>query len=275
MLLLSEGRSVEGEAILRAFLRKHQDHAFANVLYGIAAYGAAGYPEAKRAIHRAFRFGGGDFQEFIASLATDVGISVLGRGSYLSARQHLALALRWSDSEQRKAAFAAVYELDGNQSIPYQFRGPQPLPGWTPPAQAPEALARAQQLASIGCWHEAGEHLTTAAGGTNESAELWHTIGLYRAWDGADEAAAAALHQAAAAYADFETAVECETLAQLLDRHAPGRHMQMVSHQYPVTAVSRLLTQLDAAPRLSRHVESGGDRGDTRHAVGEVCRPGS
>src|SRR5262245_43673612 len=62
MLLLGDGRSVEGEAILRAFLRKHPEHAFANVLYGIAAYGAAGYPEAKRAVHRAFRFGGGEFQ---------------------------------------------------------------------------------------------------------------------------------------------------------------------------------------------------------------------
>ena len=110
MLLLSEGRSTEGEAILRGFLRNHQDHAFANVLYGIAAYGAAGYPEAKRAVHRAFRFGGGEFQEFIASLATDVGVGELRRGHYLSARQHLALALRWSDAERRKATFAAIYD---------------------------------------------------------------------------------------------------------------------------------------------------------------------
>ncbi|MBL8850827.1 MAG: hypothetical protein JNG89_14190 [Planctomycetaceae bacterium] len=252
MLLLSEGRSEEAETILRTFLRKHQDHAFANVLYGIAAYGAAGYPEAKRAIHRAFRFGGGDFQEFIASLATDVGIACLSHGHCLSARQHLALALRWSDAEQRKAAFSMVYEFDGNQSVPYPFRGSQPMPAWSPPAPLSDALARALQLGSIGCWHEAAEHLTTVAAAAEQPAEFWHTVGLYRAWDGADDLAATALHKAAAGYADFETAVDCETLAQLLDRQSPDRRSRMLSHQYDVPSVARLLSLLDAVPRLSR-----------------------
>ncbi|MFO1091814.1 MAG: hypothetical protein U0992_00675 [Planctomycetaceae bacterium] len=252
MLLLSEGRSTEAEAILRSFLRKHQEHAFANVLYGIAAYGAAGYPEAKRAVHRAFRFGAGDFQQFIASLATDVGVGELRRGHYLAARHHLALALRWSDAEQRKATFAAIYEFDGNQAIPAWCRGPQPLPNWTPPAELQDALNRAQQLASIGCWHEAADHLASAAGTGNQSAELLHTIGLYRAWDGAEPAAGELLHQAARAYGDFETAVDCETLAQLLDRHAPEQRQSYQGHQYQVHSVSRLLSQLDASLRLSR-----------------------
>lgn len=273
MLLLSEGRSAEAEAMLRAFLRKHQDHAFANVLYGIAAYGAAGYPEAKRAVHRAFRFGGGEYQEFIASLATDVGIGALHRGQYLATRSHLALALRWSDAEQRKGTFAAIYEFDGNQGIPLPFRGPHPLPSWTPPAELQDAVNRAQQLATIGCWHEAADHLAGAAGPWAGAPELLHTIGLYRAWDGADEAAAAALHQAAAAYGDFETAVECETLAQLLDRRAPDRRVSYQAIRFPVISVSRLLTQLDACPRLSRieltpeDLEAAGGQMTARYVV--------
>jgi len=267
MLLLSDSRSAEAEAILRAFLRKHQDHVFANVLYGIAAYGAAGYPEAKRAIHRAFRFGSADYPEFIASLATDVGVSALGQGHALCARQHLALALRWSDAEQRKATFRAIYELDGNQSIPFVLRGPQPLPTGAPAEGLPEALSRAQQLSSIGCWHEAAEHLTSAAGGANPSAELSHTIGLYRGWDGAEEAAASALHQASAAYADFETAVECETLAQLLDRSLAGGRRTYLAHQFEVHSVGRLLTQLDAAPRLLRLPISEDDAAATGGAI--------
>lgn len=251
MLLLSEGHATEAESILRTFLRKHQDHTFANVLYGIAAYGASGYPEAKRAIHRAFRFGSADAPEFVASLATDVGLTSLRQGHLLSARQHLALALRWNDPEQRKTTFRAIYDLDGNQSIPFVFRGPQPLPAWTPPAELQEALVRAQQLSSIGCWHEAAEHLSGTAG-ESAPAELYHTIGLYRAWDGAHAAAAAALHQAAAAYADFETAVECETLAQLLDSNVATMGVPQLAHQFQVLSVARLLTQLDEMPRLMR-----------------------
>jgi len=252
MLLLGESRSAEAEAVLRGFLRKHQDHVFANVLYGIAAYGAAGYPEAKRAIHRAFRIGSADYPEFVASLATDVGLSAIGQGHALCARQHLALALRWSDAEQRKSTFRAIYELDGNQSIPYVLRGPQPLPAGAPPEGLQEAVGRAQQLSSIGCWHEAADHLTTATAGKTPSAELSHAIGLYRAWDGAEDAAAAALHQAAAAYGDFETAVDCETLAQLLERSSATGRPAYQAHQFDIVSVAKLLTQLDAAPRLLR-----------------------
>ena len=252
ILLLSENRAEDAEASLRAFLRKHQDHSFANVLYGIASYGAAGYPGAKRAIHRAFRFGSADSQEFVASLASDIGLDAAMRGDYLSAREHLALAMKWGDEEHRKSIFSAIYDLDGTQSVPFALRGPQPLPAWSPPDELKEAVTRAQQLASIGCWHEAAEHLAAAAPEAEQPAELQHTIGLYRAWDGAESEAATALHRAAAAYADFETAVECETLAQLLDRRAPDRRKQFRTHQFEISAVSRLLTQLDASPRLSR-----------------------
>ena len=59
------------------------------------------------------------------------------------------------------------------------------MPNWTPAAELQDALNRAQQLSSIGCWHEAAEHLTTAAGSGNQAAEFLQTVGLYRAWDGA------------------------------------------------------------------------------------------
>jgi hypothetical protein len=202
------------------------------------------------------------------------------RGDYLSARQHLALALRWGDQEHRKSIFSAIYDLDGTQPIPFPLRGPQPLPGWSPPAELHDALARAQQLASIGCWHEAAEHLATAAGDAPQPPELWHTIGLYHAWDGSPAEAAHALHRAAAGYVDdFETAVECETLAQLFDRSAPDRRRQFRTHQFEIHSVSRLLTQLDASPRLTRasltpdEIESTSGALTARYVVLDRDRP--
>jgi hypothetical protein len=154
------------------------------------------------------------------------------------------------------------------------------LPNWSPPEGLQSALNRAQQLASIGCWQEAADHLATTAGDAEQPPELWHTIGLYRAWDGAEADAATMLHRAAAAYPGFETAVECETLAQLLERRAPEQRKQFRTHQFEIHSVARLLTQLDASTRLSRasltpdEIESTANALTARYVVLDREMPG-
>ena len=55
--------------------------------------------------------------------------------------------------------------------------------------------------------HRMGAVLQQVADHDTGSPELWHTIGLMRAWDGDEAAAAVALHEAARHYADFDKAV--------------------------------------------------------------------
>lgn len=253
MALLVERRYAEAEAVLVPFLRTRPEHALANVLYGVVVFCQLGYPEARRAVHRAFRYGANDYGAFVASLAKDVGMRCLEEGHFLSARQHLALSLRWAPSEFRQSAFDTLLRYDADADILYPLRGPQQVPLPAHEGALGEALVRAQQLSTFGCWQEAAERLQTAIEGADHpSPEAWHLLALYRAWDGDDPAAAAAFHHAAGLYEDFETAVECETLAQLLDLLSPEQKRRVSVQQFEITSASRLLTLLDASPRLVR-----------------------
>jgi tetratricopeptide (TPR) repeat protein len=259
LALIDDHRSAEAEAALKQFLRHQPEHPFANVLYGIAAYNASGYPDARKAVHRAFRRGVTTHPEIVASLAANVAGHLLNDGRYMAARQHMAFALRLSDQEQRKRAFLAMVEMDGDVSIPYPLRGPHVAPHYEGPESHRAQVQKAHRLSMAGCWQEAASLLEVVALADPESASLWHTIGMYRAWDGDEAASAAALHRAARLHTDFETAVECETLAQLLEQFAPEHTRKMRFRRFRIESVSRLLTQLDAAPRCERVDQLAGE----------------
>ena len=242
----------EAERVLRPFLKANPDHALANVLYGVSAFNHHGYPEAKKAVHRAFRKGAAQESSLVSSLAATIAGWYLSDGRYMAARQHMALALRMGNPEQRKQAFSALLELDGDPGVSYPLRGAHQAPAYTGPESHRDQARKAQQLSIVGCWQEGAEQLAAIGEVDNESAELWHLVGLFRVWDGLDEEGAEALHKAADRYQDFEQAVECETLAQLLELYEPERARKMRVRRYRLESVSRLLTQLDANPRCVR-----------------------
>jgi len=253
LALIDDGQFAEAESELRRFLRKHPEHPLANMLFGISANNAHGFVEGKKAIHRAFRRGVKDHAELVAELATTVAAQLHNAGRYLGTRAHLAFALRVGDAEQRKQTFMAMVNFDEDAGIPYVLRGPH-----TPPAieaENPELRAaadKAHRLSAFACWQEAAETLDQVADDHSANAALWHTIGLFRAWDGNDAGAAEALHRAAELHEDFETAVECETIAQLLDQYGDGHTRAMKVRRFPVDSVSRVLSLLDQADRTVR-----------------------
>jgi tetratricopeptide (TPR) repeat protein len=274
---INDGRPADAERVLRPFLKAHPDHALANVLYGIAAFNAQGYPEARRAVHRAFRKGAAQESSLVSSLAASIAGWYLSDGRTMAARQHMALALRLGSPEQRKQAFGALLELDGDPSVSYPLRGAHQPPVYVGPDSHKDQARKAQQLSIVGCWQEGAELLESVAAVDNESAELWHLVGLFRVWDGMDEPAAEALHKAADRYQDFEQAVECETLAQLLEQFAPDRTRKMRVRRYRVESVSRLLTQLDALPqcvRVDRRPDEAATAGDPAARYLILDRPG-
>jgi tetratricopeptide (TPR) repeat protein len=274
---INDGRPAEAERALRPFLKAHPDHALANVLYGIASFNAQGYPEARRAVHRAFRKGAAQESSLVSSLAASIAGWYLSDGRPMAARQHMALALRLGSPEQRKQAFGALLELDGDPSVSYPLRGAHQPPVYVGPDSHKDQARKAQQLSIVGCWQEGAELLEGVAAVDNESAELWHLVGLFRVWDGMDDPAAEALHKAADRYQDFEQAVECETLAQLLEQFAPDRTRKMRVRQYRVESVSRLLTQLDALPqcvRVDRRLDEEATAGDPAARYLILDRPG-
>ena len=113
-------------------------------------------------------------------------------------------------------------------------------------------MRRRRRLSLFGCWQEAGGRLEDALGEDADSPPVWHWIGLLRAWDGDDVGASEALHRAASQYTEFGVAVECETLAQLLDQYGPEQTCNMRAQRFDVRSVGQLLTKLDEVGRCVR-----------------------
>jgi tetratricopeptide (TPR) repeat protein len=252
MLLLDLNEGATARDILRAVLEEHPDNELAIVLYAAAMVQAEGFDHAKRALHRAFQKSAKKLPALVGDLASSLASVHASRGQMMAAREHLALALRLAPEERRQALFVQLLELDGADEIPYVLRGSHQLPTITGSDELQMEVRKGQKYAAVGCWSIAADVFLALANNTPECAELWHSTGLCRAWDGDEKNAAEALHRAARIYSDPGIAVECETLAQILDEKTTSNVVEQCVYQANIQSVSRLLTVLDAQSRMAR-----------------------
>ena len=250
--LMSDDRAADAKTVLLTFLRHRSDHPSANALYAMSMLQADGLPEARKAIRRAFRFSIAAEPVIVAGLAQYLAEYHWQLEQFMAARQHMVMALQLGNETQRQEVLNLLMEFDADPSVPFMFRGGQSIRPYTPPEAAIEKVNRAQRLASVGCWGEAAAQLTEVAEQIDTgSMSLWRLIGLFRAWDSEEAAAALALHKSAELDTeDFDSAVETEALAQELDRNVPDHCTKLRTTMYDTDAVSRLLSLLDGSPRL-------------------------
>ena len=145
-----------------------------------------------------------------------------------------------------------MLELDGADEIPYPMRGSHLLPAITGTDEVQKEVRKGQKYAAVGCWSIAADVFSALAKAEPERAEIWHSVGLCRVWDGDEKAGAESLHRAARYYPDLGIAVECETLAQLLDEKITDDVVEEFVYTAEVSSVSRLLTILADKPRIHR-----------------------
>lgn len=250
--LMSDDRAADAKTALLMFLRHRSDHPSANALYAMSMLQSDGLPDARKAIRRAFRFSIAAEPIIVAGLAQYLAEYHWQLEQFMAARQHMVMALQLGNENQRQEVLNLLMEFDADPSVPFVFRGGQTVPEYTAPDAAVEKVNKAQRLASVGCWGEAAVQLTEVAEQIDTgSIELWRLIGLFRAWDGDEAAASVALHKSAELdAANFDAAVETETLAQELDRNVPDHCVQLRTTLFDIDAVSRLLTKLDESPLL-------------------------
>jgi len=252
MLLLDLNEGTTARDSLKSTLEDHPDNELAIVLYAAAMIRAEGFENAKRAIHRAFQKSAKKLPSLVSDLASSMAAAHASHSHLMAAREHLALALRLAPEERRQELFVQLLDLDGADEIPYPLRGSHLLPNINGTEEQQKEVRKAQKYAAIGCWSIAADVFTTLANALGEQPQPWHAVGLCRAWDGDEKAAAEALHRAARHYDDFGLAVECETIAQLLDQKTTNDVAEECAYRANTSSVSRLLTALDAQPRLFR-----------------------
>ncbi len=267
-ILINEDQAGRAKRLLAGLLKQHPQQPYANALFAMASFNEDGYPESKRAISRACKLSTTTFPDMVSALQAATARAQLEAGHLLAARQGLVLAMRLASEDRRPLLFQQLVELDGDPAIPYPLRSvrhPSALQGID---SNHEAVRKAGRLAAVGCWHEAADALATLAEERGDHPGLWYNAGLYRAWDGDHEPAVAALRRAAGCEADFETSVEYELLAQLLEQAAPDRSVPLRLRKFELESVSRLLSRLDEFPQLARiEDESEDDRDESGPAA--------
>ncbi len=255
MSLMADERHEEARDSLVALLRKTPDHPLANALLALVMTELESMPQCKKVIHRAFLKSMTAEPRVAAVLAGKLVDHFLNSGKEMAARQHMAVVLRLESEKQRQQTLVVMLEFDSDASIPYPLRGAHPLPQYSPSESTAAQFKKAQRLYLHACFAEAADILDQLVEQDPNSAELHHTIGLMRAWDGDEARAAVALHRAAELYQDKdqERAVDVETIAQLLQRRQ-GNVVYSKIRSYEVESLSRLLTRLDNEDRLHRAV---------------------
>ncbi|TWT61164.1 tetratricopeptide repeat protein [Rubinisphaera italica] len=235
---------------LQPLLQESPDHPLARILEATAALDLDGYEKARSVIHRAFTKGVKYHPEMIGSMAAGIASTLYEEEKLVSARQHLAFAMRFVRDEDRQQVFMRLLDFDGDQGVPYPLRGVHNLRPLNLEAEEEKIFRKSVGLSALGCWHEAAAVVSQLTKAHPENPELWYDIGLYQAWDGDQDQAAVSLHKAASFSDDFEFATSSETLAQLFDLEA-SQTSEVVRH-YAVDSLSKVLTLFDEIPRLHR-----------------------
>ena len=252
MLLLDLNESPAARDLLRQVLESDSDNELAIILYAVALMRSEGHDAAKKAIHRAFQRSAKKLPSMVSDLATSMAAMHAQHAHLMAAREHLALALRLAPEERRQDLFVQLLELDGADEIPYPMRGSHLLPSITGSDELQKEVRKAQKYAAVGCWSIAADLFSTLAKADPDRAELWHSAGLCRIWDGDEKSGAESLHLAARLYSDAGIAVECEALAQILDEKTTSDVIEECVYTAKIESVSRLLSILDNQPRIAR-----------------------
>ncbi|HEV8000981.1 MAG TPA: tetratricopeptide repeat protein [Planctomycetaceae bacterium] len=244
-VLLSLGQIDEAQARLEQLLKAHPDHPYVVSRAALVLLLNQGYRAAQPTILRAFQKCFTRAPEQVGLLALTLYDVMNGSRFAMAARQYLTVAMRLLGEKSRENTFLALLKLDGDARTSYPLRSVQNLAPYAATGPNAAEANKAAAIAKIACYGPAGRTFAKIAEQEPNNAELWRNVALCRAWDADEPGAAEAFHKAAAVSQHFEFAVECETLAQLLDlKHASDRIMP-TEIDIPIRSASRLLGLLE------------------------------
>ncbi|MCR9197028.1 MAG: tetratricopeptide repeat protein [Planctomycetaceae bacterium] len=252
-ILTRKGEFEEARTQLVDFLKRHPDEPRALLALADVCITTQGFGATRRIVHRAFQLGARQFPAGVAMLASRIAGQMAQAGCAMSVREHLALAVRMSPPDRRNSLLMQLANFESQRTIPYPFRGRFALlPVELEDPQLQKEDVRARKVSQIGCWEPAAILYSRLVEKCPENGALWYNLGLFRAWDGRLKEAAEALHKAGSVLEDFDSAVEAEALAQLIDLEISQDNYAIVQETVNVSSVSELLTRMDAAGRFAR-----------------------
>ncbi len=254
-ILISIQRFEDCIHLLDDYLKLEPGDGGARCLMAMSLFHLGGFQVAKKALHQAIQKGAKTHGHILCWLLTSVSEQLWEENQELSARQHLALAMRFAPDESRQDLFMKMLEIEGESSVPFPLRGVHVLDAFSPNGAEEEGEYRkAMQLSQFGFFEEALVGIEKLLESHPESASLWQNKALLSAWDARETIPAEAFRAAAQRYqgSDDEKALECEVLAQILMLREMTEGQEVVAPVYEVEHLSRLLSRFDQQSRLVR-----------------------
>ena len=264
--LLDAGRVNDAHDRCVAFLEKKPDCPAIMLPLAEIVLQRDGFAKARRLLHRCFQLCARSNPEMLSWLASRIASQMLSSGHVLSAREHLAFAVRTASGELQQRLLMQMLQLEGNNSIPLLFRSPYQLRPIAGEAAVAEQEQRARKLSLLGCWEPASIIYNRLADSCPTSGEVWYNLGLCQLWDARSSEGAKSLHHAATLLQDRRLAVEAEALAQMLDMFVSDDNYALKEVRLQLQSVSEALTRLRDHKAI-RNAEAS-DHSDCNHPPG-------
>lgn len=264
--LYENGEVEEAKKVASDFLRSHPDHPGVLLSLSEISMKEDGFESSRRLLHRTFQLCAKHHPLGIAYLASMIAAEMARAGCLMSAREHLALAVRMSSGERQKQLLMQLVNFESAATLPFHFRSAYPLRPVNCSEEAASQDIRARKLSLLGCWEPAAIIYNRLADSYPTEAAIWYNMGLCQAWDGRISDAAGSLHHAATLMTDFDQAVEAEALAQQIDMQLSEERYSTLSVQLNVRSMSELLTRLESDPTVMRN--DSHDHEDCQHPDG-------
>lgn len=271
-LLLDLDEGNEAREIATEFLRRYPDQPVGLLTLASVQLHEDGFAQSRRALHRAFQICSRSQQVGVSFLAAQVAVEMSRIGQWMSAREHLAMAVRFSTGERQRMLLLELIRFESQPRVPLLLRCSWNLLPLGADEEIAAQEARARKLSQLGCWEPAAILFNRLLDKYPTSGAIWFNLGLCQAWDARVADAASSLHHAATVLSDSDLATEAEALAQELDLLTTKDRHATVSVELRVKSLSELLTRIEQEPRIVRtdsHDHSECDHGDDVIHVGE------
>ncbi|MEO2035622.1 MAG: hypothetical protein ABGZ35_26385 [Planctomycetaceae bacterium] len=211
------GEYDEARELCIDFLRRHKDEIRVIVLLSDLMMQTEGFEGARRLIHRAIQLAQPVHYQGISMLLASVSDELFRSGNPAGAYAHLRRSIQFAPDELRSSLMMMLSNWTTRISEYFPLLGSLELLAPEVGEERREVEQKAQRLSDLGCWEPSAILYSRLLKEEPNNGPLWYNLGLFYLWDDRISQAAAALHQSATLLDDFDTAVNAESLAVLLD----------------------------------------------------------
>jgi len=182
----------------------------------------------------------------LASIADEM----LREDNPAAAYAHLRRAIQFAPTELQSSLEMLLTTWTTRISEYFPWMGPLELLDVQVAEQHKESIQKAGRLSDMGCWEPSAIIYQRILKDDPNNAALWHNCGLFLLWNHQKAKAAECLHRAASLLEGFDSAVETESLATLLEMELSDERVNELTSSRRVPRPRDVYDRLSASDRF-------------------------